>query len=167
MRTLGVLQSQLLAAGITITTYAFSEWRKKLVVSAVPIVFPLLWLPSAVPLSTRHLLSMTFPWHSYSGGRNLLFNLATMIKSHTRDFAEHFCCDRTAAKMSAAQDWVKWRFWLSSRWPILNIKVGRSVGFLCQQPKRSLGSSAWPKHVRSIHRCISSTVKFEIGFSCE
>ena len=89
MRALGVLQSQLLAAGITITTYAFSEWRKKLVVSAVPIVFPLLSLPSAVPLSTRHLLSMTFPWHSYSGGRNLLLNLATMIKSHTRDFAEH------------------------------------------------------------------------------
>jgi hypothetical protein len=74
--------------------------------------------------------------------------------AHER-FCRTLCCDRTAAKMCAAQEWMKWiysGFWLSSCGPNPNITVGRSVGFLCQQPKRSLGSSAWPKHVRSIHR---------------
>ena len=119
---LGYYNLNFSAAGITNATYAFSERRKKLVVSAIPIAsITVCGTPAHEIFSLDDILMAFFQWRMKFVAQ---FGYDDEI-AHER-FCRTLCCDRTAAKMSAPQDWMKWiysafGFRLADRFPTLQL----------------------------------------------
>lgn len=110
------------AAGITNATYAFSERCERLVVSAVPIAsITVCGTPVHEMFTLDDIRMAFFQWRMKFVTQ---FGYDDEI-AHER-FCRTLCCDRTAAQMCAAQEWMKWiysgfGFRLADRIPTLQL----------------------------------------------